>query len=48
MSALISLEMEDRDWMYSGRTGASQMSDEWLSKTLEFLEFAFAKNPPST
>ena len=44
MSALISLEMEHRDWMYSGRAGVSQMTDEWLTKTLEFLEFAFAKN----
>ena len=48
MSALFSVEMEDRNWMYSGRAGASQMSDEWLTKTLEFLEFAFAKNPGLT
>ena len=48
ISALISLEMENRDWMYSGRAGASQISDEWLAKTYEFLDFAFAKNPRLT
>ena len=44
MSALISVDMEDREWMYSGRPSASQISEEWITKTLEFLEIAFDKN----
>ena len=44
MSALISVDMEDREWMYSGRSSASQITLEWVSKTEEFLEIAFAKD----
>jgi hypothetical protein len=30
--------MEDREWMYSGRLGQGQVTDEWIDKTDALLE----------
>jgi hypothetical protein len=35
--------MDDRDWMYMGRRSASDFTDEWMMKTNDFLEMAFAQ-----
>jgi hypothetical protein len=35
--------MEDREWMYSGRLGQGQITDEWIDKTDAFLEWAFGE-----
>jgi len=35
--------MTDREWMYSGHPSQKDMTDEWLSKTYEFLQMAFSK-----
>jgi hypothetical protein len=35
--------MEDREWMYSGRLGQGQVTDEWIDKTDAFLEQAFGE-----
>jgi hypothetical protein len=29
--------MEDREWMYSGRLGQGQVTDEWIDKTDAFV-----------
>ena len=35
--------MDDREWMYTGRSSQGSLSDEWIEKTDAFLELAFAK-----
>jgi hypothetical protein len=35
--------MEDREWMYSGRLGQGQVTNEWIDKTDAFLERAFGE-----
>ncbi|XP_072151358.1 uncharacterized protein [Setaria viridis] len=35
--------MDDREWMYTGRSSQSSLTDEWIEKTDAFLELAFAK-----
>src|ERR1043165_8046383 len=40
--------MTDREWMYSGHPSQKDMTDEWLSKTYEFLQTAFSKGQPKT
>ncbi|XP_072151116.1 uncharacterized protein [Setaria viridis] len=37
-----SKRMEDRQWMYTGRTSQNTLTNEWLDKTDAFLERAFA------
>jgi len=33
--------MDDREWMYTGRRGYGDWTDEWMKKTNAFLEAAF-------
>ena len=40
--------MTDREWMYTGHHSQRDMTDEWLSKTYEFVETAFSKGQPKT
>jgi hypothetical protein len=35
--------MEDREWMYMGRSGQGQVTNEWINKTDAFLERAFGE-----
>ncbi|XP_072147892.1 uncharacterized protein [Setaria viridis] len=35
--------MEDRQWMYTGRSSQNSLTDEWINKTDAFLERAFAR-----
>jgi hypothetical protein len=35
--------MDDREWMYMGRSNQGSLTDEWIQKTEAFLELAFAK-----
>jgi hypothetical protein len=35
--------MEDCEWMYSGRLGQGQVTNEWIDKTDAFLERAFGE-----
>jgi hypothetical protein len=35
---------EDRGWMYSGRKSKNEITSEWVEKTTEFLDQAFARN----
>jgi hypothetical protein len=35
---------EDRRWMYTGYKSATEISREWIDKTTEFLDRAFARN----
>jgi hypothetical protein len=37
--------MEDRQWMYMGRTSQGDASIEWMNKTDRFLKCAFGKAP---
>ena len=34
--------MDDREWMYTGRVTRASMTNEWIEKTNEFLEGAWA------
>ena len=34
--------MDDRDWMYTGRSGYGEWTEDWLNKVNGFLETAFA------
>ena len=34
--------MENREWMYTGRTSKWDFTDEWRDKTKQFVESAFA------
>jgi hypothetical protein len=36
--------IEDRRWMHSGRKSKSDITPEWVDKTSDFLEQAFARN----
>ena len=40
--------MTDREWMYTGHRSQREMTDDWLSKTYEFLQTAFSKGQPRT
>ena len=35
--------MDDREWMYTGRSNQGSFTDEWIEKTDAFLELAFAR-----
>ena len=35
--------MDDREWMYTGRVTQASMTNEWIEKTNEFLEGAWAQ-----
>ena len=35
--------MDDREWMYTGRVTRASMTNEWIEKTNEFLEGAWAQ-----
>jgi len=35
--------MDDREWMYMGRSSQGSLTDEWIEKTNAFLELAFAR-----
>ena len=35
--------MDEREWMYTGRSSQGFLTDEWIEKTDAFLEQAFAK-----
>ena len=35
--------MDDREWMYTGRSSQGSMIDEWIAKTDAFLELPFAR-----
>ena len=35
--------MDDREWMYTGRSSQGSFTDEWIEKTDAFLELAFAR-----
>ena len=35
--------MDDREWMYTGRSSQGSLTDEWIEKTNAFLELAFAR-----
>ena len=35
--------MDDREWMYTGRSSQTSLTDEWIDKTDAFLERAFAR-----
>jgi hypothetical protein len=35
---------EDRGWMYTGCKSKDNISREWMDKTTEFLDHAFARN----
>jgi hypothetical protein len=36
--------MEDRQWWYTGRRSKRDFDDEWMVKTNDFLEFAWANS----
>jgi len=42
--------MDDREWMYTGRSSKGECTDEWIAKTQAFLKQAFAntKGVPTT
>src|SRR3954469_23735107 len=40
--------MNDRAWMYTGHPSQKDMTEEWLTKTEEFLEVAFSAGQPRT
>ena len=35
--------MDDREWMYTGRSSQGSLTDEWIEKIDAFLELAFAR-----
>ena len=35
--------MDDREWMYTGHSSQSSWTEEWIDKTVAFLERAFAR-----
>ncbi|XP_072147947.1 uncharacterized protein [Setaria viridis] len=35
--------MDDREWMYTGRSSQDSLTDEWIEKTDAFLDRAFAR-----
>ena len=35
--------MDDREWMYTGRSGYGEWTEEWISKTNGFLETVFGR-----
>jgi hypothetical protein len=35
--------MDDREWMYTGRSSQGQFTDEWVEKIDAFLDLAFGK-----
>jgi hypothetical protein len=35
---------EDRGWMYTGCRSKDNISQEWIDKTTDFLDHAFARN----
>ena len=35
--------MDDREWMYTGRSSQGSFTDEWIEKTDAFLKLAFAR-----
>ena len=35
--------MDDREWMYTGRSSQTSLIEEWIDKTDAFLERAFAR-----
>jgi hypothetical protein len=35
---------EDCGWMYTGRSSKDNISKEWIDKTTEFLDHAFARH----
>ena len=35
--------MDDHEWMYTGRSGYGQWTDDWINKTNDFLETTFRK-----
>jgi hypothetical protein len=35
--------MDDREWMYTGRSSQGQLPLEWIDKTDAFLEWAFGE-----
>jgi hypothetical protein len=37
------LEMDDREWMYTGHPSRGSFTAEWIDKTEAFLELAFDK-----
>jgi hypothetical protein len=38
---------EDRGWMHTGRRSKDNIFREWIDKTTEFLDHAFADNGTS-
>ena len=40
--------MNDRAWMYTGHPNQKYMTEEWLTKTEQFLEVAFSAGQPRT
>ena len=40
--------MNDRAWMYTGHPNQKNMTEEWLTKTEQFLEVAFSAGQPRT
>jgi hypothetical protein len=36
--------MDDREWMYTGRSSQGQFTAEWIEKTDAFLELAFGED----
>lgn len=41
---VVSSMAEDRSWMYTGRRKRGQYSDEWLAKTIDFVDGAFSRD----
>jgi hypothetical protein len=37
--------MDDREWMYTGRSSQSDFTTEWMMKTNDFLELTFGESP---
>jgi hypothetical protein len=37
--------MDDREWMYTGRPSKGALTNEWIEKTMDFIERAFALVP---
>ena len=35
--------MDDREWIYTGRSSQGLFTDEWIEKTDAFLELAFTR-----
>ena len=35
--------MDDREWMYTGRSSQTSLTEEWIDKTDAFLKWAFAR-----